>query len=76
MESPYDDFDEEMPRDDNETSEAARELIDRILLWANDVPNFDTTFVETMQDSLDEYGYLTNAQFVALETIIEKWRVE
>lgn len=76
MGSPYDDFDEEMPREDNEASEAAQELIDRILLWANDVPNFDTTFVEMMQDSLDEYGHLTDAQFVALENIIEKWCVE
>lgn len=53
------------------------EKIDMILEWADEKDrDFDTEFVESLQNHLDAFGYLTKAQEAALDNIIEKWGIE
>lgn len=37
--------------------------------------NFDTSFLYSLQESIDEYGKLTPAQERAVENVITKWRI-
>lgn len=50
--------------------------IDLILSWADEHPDFDTAFVDSMAEKLETYGELTEAQSDALDNIIERWRIE
>lgn len=52
------------------------EKIDAILNWARSKPNFDTEFVESVENQLNERGDLTSAQEEALDNIIEKFRIK
>jgi hypothetical protein len=51
------------------------EMIETILTWAEDHPNFDTSFVDDLNDQLSS-GDLSDSQVTALENIIEKWRIQ
>ncbi|MCF0254352.1 MAG: hypothetical protein HUK26_08480 [Duodenibacillus sp.] len=51
------------------------EKIDLILSWADDVPAFDTGYVESLKDFLDDRGWLTDAQEEALDNIIDRWHI-
>lgn len=45
--------------------------------WADEHEDiFDKTFLESISKSFHQNGYLTEAQYKALTTIIEKWRLE
>lgn len=52
--------------------------IDAIKNWADDDNNhwFDTSFVDSLADYLEEHGELTERQEDALDSIIEKNRID
>lgn len=53
-----------------------QEKIDMVMTWADEKDRgFDTEFVESLQESLDNYGSLTVAQENALDNIIEQWHI-
>ena len=54
----------------------AQEKIDLIKSWAEEHPDFDTTFVDSIQEKLHKNHYLTPGQFTALDNIIERWRMD
>jgi hypothetical protein len=49
--------------------------IESILDWARENPHFDEGFVLKMQQQLLENENLTRNQQIAINNIIEKWRV-
>lgn len=53
----------------------AQDLVGRILDWAGDHPEFDTTYVDNLSRQLGERGSLSDKQIAALENIIRKWRI-
>ncbi len=54
----------------------AEEKIKMILEWADEeTPEFDTGFVESLQDQLEKKDFLTDAQEEALGNIIDKWGI-
>jgi hypothetical protein len=53
----------------------AQEMIDLILEYARTHPDFDTDFVEQMQDWLGSGRELTDGQYSALERIVERYRL-
>lgn len=65
-----DETDFDQPRDE------ASELIDKILKWADSHPHFDRSFVEAMQQRIQEQGFLTDGQLKALGNIASKWHIE
>lgn len=56
--------------------EEAEEKLEMVLNWAEDHPKFDTGFVESLQDALETYGRLTEAQGNALDNIIDRFRID
>ena len=50
-------------------------MIDDILSWADDHPEFDTSFVYSLQDDISSGLEPTPRQLQALENIIREWRV-
>ncbi len=58
---------------EDDSQQHARELVDLILDWSWGNPNFDTSFVEKMQDRLDIVGSLSPRQIAALENIKTSW---
>ena len=57
--------------DDDGEARRAGGLIERVLDWAADHDWFDTSFVESLQESLEKWGRLTPRQLEALENIID-----
>lgn len=55
--------------------EECKDKIDRILEWAEAHSQFDTEFVERLDDQLDRTGELSVDQIRALDNIIEKWHI-
>lgn len=56
--------------------ERDEERIDEILAWAEEHPEFDTTFVERMKAIVNgDRGGLTAAQSMAILNIYEKWNI-
>jgi DNA polymerase III epsilon subunit-like protein len=53
-----------------------KKKLERILAWADDHPDFDTTFVESVLEKLEDYGTLTEAQQNAIDRIIDRWDVD
>lgn len=55
----------------------SEDKIEGILSWARDHTDvdFDTSFVEDMDDRLEEYGELTEGQDEALSNIIRSFRI-
>ena len=51
-------------------------MIDAILDWAENHPDFDTSFVESLQGQLDQGRNPSVAQIDALENIIERFRIK
>lgn len=51
------------------------EKIDAILDWAEEHPEFDTDFVESLASQLEDKGELSENQEDALDNIIEKWHI-
>lgn len=52
------------------------EKIELILTWADDNPNFDTAFVESLKESFEKWGRLSEKQIWALDHIIEEWGID
>lgn len=52
------------------------EKIDLVLKWAENVPEFDITFIESLKDYYDQHSELTFAQSEALDRIIKKWNID
>lgn len=52
------------------------EKIEMVLEWAEDHPNFDTTFIESLQEALQQYDELTPAQSRGLDNIIYRFRIQ
>ena len=50
--------------------------IDMVLEWAESRPNFDTEFIHSLKEALDEYDELTYSQSEALDNIIKKFRIK
>ena len=51
------------------------ELIDLIIDYAHDHKSFDTDFIESISDSLSEYGELTSGQSAACQNIVDRYRM-
>lgn len=49
--------------------------INSVLAWAQNKPDFDTTFVKSLGEGLAKYKKLTDPQAAALEKIISKFRI-
>ncbi len=55
----------------------AEEKIEMVLEWADEKDrDFDTEFVESLQEFFDDNGHLTTAQMKALDNIIDRWGVK
>lgn len=52
------------------------EKIELILNWAEDHPEFDSTFVEDVSETYEEKGVLTDRQSEALDNIIAEFHIE
>ena len=51
------------------------EMVDAVLAWADDNPDFDTTFIDAMSDVVEERGELTERQRDAVERIAVEWGI-
>jgi hypothetical protein len=51
------------------------ELINIALDYADENPEFNPCFVKSLEEALDEYDELTEAQRDGLENIIIKWEM-
>jgi len=51
------------------------ELLERVIACGEEIPGFCTSFCYSLQDAIDEYGELTEAQRSALENIAFKWNM-
>lgn len=47
-----------------------------MLQWAEEHPNFDTSFVVSLDDFLAENEYLTDKQEASLDRIIESFHID
>lgn len=50
-------------------------IVDAVLDWATRHPQFDTGFVESLQDQMSLGRTLSARQLASLETIVERWRI-
>ncbi len=50
--------------------------INLVLEWAKNQPNFDSNFIKSLKTSCERTGKLTDKQQIALENIINKWKIE
>lgn len=53
-----------------------QDKIDIILAFAEEHSNFDTSFIESLQEQFDRKGFLSSSQEMALDNIIDKFRME
>jgi len=47
-----------------------------IMSWADEHPEFDTEFVESLAYQFEDRGNLSNKQVEAMNSIIEKWAID
>lgn len=59
-----------MTRDDE-----IQEKINQILDWASEHPEFDSEYVERLNETFEARGTLSPRQEEALDNIIEKWHI-
>ncbi len=50
--------------------------IDTILEWALDNPEFETGFIDRINEVFQERGVITPRQEEAIDNILEKWDIE
>lgn len=50
--------------------------LEAIMTWAEDKPDFDTSFVESMQERYESTRGLTSNMEQAIDNIIDQWRIE
>ena len=53
-----------------------QELLEICDEYAEDHPSFNTEFIDSLKDALEEYDELTCGQRSALENIIKKFRMK
>lgn len=51
------------------------DLLDAVLSWADTKAEFDPEFVDSLAQSYEKHGVLSEKQRAALCSIIEKWEV-
>lgn len=68
--------------DDEQRTEAARQLIGRILRWAADRPDFNLTFVHSVRAQMAGRSPLARRtggpsanQLAALQSIVDRWGI-
>lgn len=64
------------PRGNAAATNKAHAMLKRVQLFARSRPDFDTTFVDSLQSQLEERGFLTERQMAALNKIINTWSIE
>lgn len=52
------------------------QAIKGVLRWADDNPNFDASFVESLSENFEQWGKLTSRQIDSLENIITSWNID
>ncbi len=50
--------------------------INKVLCWAKDHPDFDVTFILSLKEYCTKNKMLTDSQKKALESIMDKWKIE
>jgi hypothetical protein len=50
--------------------------LDAILEWAEDHEDFDSSFVESLQNQWEKRGFLSTKQIFAIDNIIERFNIE
>lgn len=50
--------------------------INIVLEWAKNQPDFDLTFINSLNVSCERTGKLSDKQKIAIENIIKKWKIE
>ena len=60
----------------DENEDEAQNLLDIVYNYAKTHDEFDTDFVDSLQNQFDDRGHLTETQLTALRNIIAKWRME
>lgn len=59
-----------------EKSREQKTLLAKIMAWAEDNPKFDTSYVEKIKAYSDKGFLLSEGQEIAIDNIVEKWRME
>jgi len=72
---------EKMMRDEEEVREELEGveddvLVDAVLEWADEQENFDRSFLESLQDWLEDNDNLTEGQRKAVEKIVHKFDID
>jgi hypothetical protein len=52
------------------------EMLEQCQAYADKHESFDRNFIDSLDESLNEYDSLTSAQYYALENIYNKFRIE
>lgn len=48
----------------------------RVQSWAHERSNFDSEFIDSLVEHFEESGYLSDAQLIALDNIIQQFNIE
>lgn len=54
---------------------SSKQKLDRILQWSKKNPKFNTSFVNSLQESLQTFDSLTDSQEKAVNNILKKFRI-
>lgn len=52
-----------------------QDMLARVFEYAENHPNFDTEFIESLQERIDGGRELTDGQIAALENIVDRFRL-
>lgn len=52
------------------------EMVNGVLAWAEDHPDFDSSFIESLSESVEKRGELSEKQRDAVENIAAKWKID
>ncbi len=50
--------------------------LDSVMNWADENPQFEPSFIESLAIQFQENGDLSDKQVLALDNIIDKWGIE
>jgi hypothetical protein len=59
-----------------EENSCIKDTVEMVLDWADDHPRFDASFIESLKEQLENKGYLSEKQIMALENIIERFNID
>lgn len=66
-------FDPKATNEDKETSKYISHLFKEIFEYADDNPNFNLEFVDSVYEQFEKNGTLSEKQYTAIENIYENW---